>query len=37
MNEIESLTEAVMGMTAALCKIADGMVDIADAIREHRG
>lgn len=31
---VASLTEAVMGMTAALVQVAEGLRDIAEAIRE---
>lgn len=31
---IDSLTEAVMGVTAGLCKIADSISDLAQAVRE---
>ena len=34
-GSISSLTEAVMGITASLCKVADGLHDIAEAIRNH--
>lgn len=32
---VESLTEAVMGMTAATVQVADALRSIADAIRER--
>lgn len=35
-EHVGSLTEAVMGMTAGLCRIADALDGIADAIREGR-
>lgn len=35
-GHVGSLTEAVMGTTAALCRIADAMNNVAEAIREHR-
>jgi len=31
---IESLTEAVMGVTAGLCRIAESIGDLAEAARE---
>lgn len=31
---VESLTEAVMGVTGGLCKIAEALHEVADAIRE---
>lgn len=31
---VASLTEAVMGMTAGLCRIADAIDGLADAVRE---
>lgn len=34
---VESLTEAVMGQTRGLCRIADAIHDLAEAIREHGG
>ncbi len=34
-GHVECLTEACMGMTAGLCRIADSLADIAEAIREH--
>ena len=35
-GHVESLTEAVIGMTAGLCRIADALESIADAIREAK-
>lgn len=32
---VESLTEAVMGMTAGLIKIAEAISELAEAVREH--
>jgi hypothetical protein len=32
-----SLTEAVMGITAGLHRIAESIGDLAEAVREHRG
>lgn len=32
---VGSLTEAVMGVTAGLCRIADALGDVAEAIRER--
>ena len=32
---VASLTEAVMGVTAGLVKIADAIHDLANAVREH--
>jgi hypothetical protein len=34
---ITSLTEAVMGITAGLCKVAPALQSVAEAIREQRG
>lgn len=34
---VGSLTEAVMGVTAGLCQIADALNNVAEAIREHGG
>lgn len=36
-GHVESLTEAVMGVTAGLVRIADALHDLAAAIREHGG
>lgn len=36
-GHVESLTEAVMGMTGALSRIADNIQALADAVRESRG
>jgi hypothetical protein len=33
---VSSLTEAAMGITAGLCNVADGLHDIAEAIRERQ-
>lgn len=33
-SHVESLTEAVMGMTAGLCQIANAIENLADAMRE---
>ena len=33
---VASLTEAVMGMTAGLHKIADSISDLADAVRDEK-
>ncbi len=33
---VSSLTEAVMGITAGLCKVAHALSDIAEAIRETK-
>lgn len=33
-GQVGSLTEAVMGMTAGLCRIAEALSDVAEAIRE---
>jgi hypothetical protein len=33
---IHSLTEAVMGVTAGLCKIADSISDLAQAVRDSK-
>jgi hypothetical protein len=35
-GHVQCLTEAVMGITAGLCKVADSLDGIADAIRETR-
>lgn len=35
-GHVESLTEAVMGMTAGLCRIAESLDNVAAAIREGR-
>ena len=32
---VDSLTEAVMGITAALCRVADALGAIANAIESH--
>jgi len=32
---VGSLTEALMGMTAGLCRIAEAIGDLAEAVREH--
>lgn len=32
---VDSLTEAVMGMTAGLCRIAESISDLASAVRER--
>ena len=34
-GRVESLTEAVMGMTAGLCRIAEAIAGLADAVRER--
>lgn len=34
-GHVESLTEAVIGMTAGLCRIADAIESLAEAVREH--
>lgn len=34
-GHVESLTEAVMGMTAAMVQIAGAITDLADAVRER--
>mgnify|MGYP007046987796 CR=1 FL=1 len=34
-GRVESLTEAVMGMTAAMVQIAGSITDLADAVRER--
>lgn len=34
-SHVESLTEAVMGVTAGLVRIADALGDVAEAIRSH--
>lgn len=34
-GRVESLTEACMGMTAGLCRIADAINNLADAVTEH--
>jgi len=33
-GHVECLTEAVMGVTAGLCRIADAISDLASAVRE---
>lgn len=33
-GHVRSLTEAVMGITAGLCNIADAINNLADAVRE---
>lgn len=33
-GHVTSLTEAVMGMTAGLCRIADSISELAEAVRE---
>lgn len=33
-GRVDSLTEAVMGMTAAMVQIAGAITDLADAVRE---
>ena len=35
-GHVESLTEAVMGMTAALMQIASAIEDLAEAVREQK-
>lgn len=35
-GHVGSLTEAVMGMTAGLCKIAEAIDGLADAVRETK-
>jgi hypothetical protein len=35
-GHVESLTEAAMGITAGLCRIADAIDGLADAIREAK-
>jgi hypothetical protein len=35
-GRVACLTEAVMGLTAAMCKIADAIDSVADAMRESR-
>lgn len=35
-GQVGCLTEAVMGMTSALVKIADSIHDLAEAVREHQ-
>lgn len=35
-GRVESLIEAAMGMTAGLCKIAEAITDVADAMREAK-
>ena len=34
-GRVESLTEAVMGVTAGLVQIAEAITDLADAVRER--
>jgi len=34
-GRVESLTEAVMGVTAGLVRIAEAITDLADAVRER--
>ena len=34
-GHVESLTEAVMGLTAAMSKVADSIQNVAEAIRER--
>lgn len=34
---VSSLAEAVMGVTAGLCRIADAIEELAGAVRNHRG
>jgi len=34
---VESLTEACMGITAGLCRIADAINNLADAVAEKKG
>jgi hypothetical protein len=34
-NHVESLTEAVMGVTSGLCRIANAIESLADAFRDH--
>lgn len=34
-GSVNSLTEAVMGITNGLCKVADSISDLADAVRSH--
>ena len=34
-GHVESLTEAVMGVTAGLVQIAEAIGDLAEAVREH--
>ena len=34
-SHVESLTEAVMGVTASLLRIADSISELADAVRNH--
>ena len=34
-GHIESLTEAVMGVTAGLCRIAEAITELAEAVRER--
>lgn len=36
-GHVESLTEAVMGITAGLCRVADAINNLADAVREKGG
>ncbi len=34
-GHVESLTEAVMGVTGGLCRIAEAINNLAEAVREH--
>ena len=34
-GKVEILTESVMGVTAGLCRIADAINNLAEAVREH--
>jgi hypothetical protein len=36
-GNVESLTEACMGITAGLCRIADAINNLADAVAEKKG
>lgn len=35
-GKVASLTEAVMGITAGLCKVAEAIGDLAEAVRETK-
>jgi hypothetical protein len=36
-GHVESLTEAVIGITGGLCRIADAISELADAVRDAKG
>ena len=36
-GHVASLTEAIMGVTGGLCRIADSISELADAVKEARG